>query len=74
MNIPNFASCHHAILCARVAACLFEEEFGAATDVCWTVIAPAVRAAYAAAPDAPSCFRNSRLETLSIFMRCILLV
>src|ERR1700722_5317399 len=62
MNMPNFASCHHAILCARVAASLL-----GAGDFC-APIAPAWCTDAAIAPATPRFFRNDRLETAEVFM------
>src|ERR1700683_3662842 len=75
MNIPNFASCHHAIRCARVAASSLR-----AGDFCkseaavsaLTLIAPDECADEAIAPATPRCFRNDRLETTEVFM-CFLI-
>src|SRR5271157_5804687 len=69
MNMPNFASCHHAILCARVAASLLlKVEACPESPAPGTLIASALWPVYASAPAAPRCFRNDRLETSSVFI------
>jgi hypothetical protein len=69
MNIPNFAACHQAILCARVAACVASAaETVSLLGADWGVVAAndSALAEYARAEAAPTCFKNERLEIASI--------
>jgi hypothetical protein len=69
MNMPNFAACHHAILCARVAACMLSVVENALLPVGdWFAVmsnAPAP-VEHASAPAAPRFFKNERLEIASM--------
>src|SRR5579863_7413727 len=63
MNMPNLASCHQAIRCARVAAILAAMGEGGADDADWAAGAARTAGADAAtAPAAPRPFRNVRRE------------
>src|ERR1022692_1298223 len=72
MNMPNLASCHHAIRCARVAAALRWAAEGGAVAACGLTMLKAfarcAEYAIAPAPATPRCFRKSRLETASVIM------
>src|SRR6266849_4097244 len=74
MNMPNLASCHQAILCARVAASLlWAGEVDAVAAGGPTILkACKLRDEYAAAPATPRCFRNSRRDAASVSMRFFL--
>ena len=64
MNMPNLASCHHAMRASRVAACFWSAAVGAGSAAgVLRAYSPALRIgrANAAAPAAPNCFKNDRL-------------
>jgi hypothetical protein len=73
MNMPNFAVCHQAILCARVASCARGIADGCAFAVCAIELlsanASAACAEHATPPlTAPIRFKNDLLDNSSLFI------